>query len=155
MNQSAVSKRTLLLNVSSLQPFVLLASAACKKRVPSIGGITLKGTKPKYSEGNLSQCHFAQHKPHMDWHGWDKRLRGYRSAINHPSHCKIDVTIYKSGLEICRLYVTKTSPLTELIVVCFEINIKHTNQLHGQNAEFILYLVVLNVTTRPYRVLIP
>jgi len=23
--------------------------------------------KPKYTENNLSQCHFAHNKPHMDW----------------------------------------------------------------------------------------
>jgi len=27
------------------------------------------GRKPKYSEENLSQCHLAQHMPHVDWSG--------------------------------------------------------------------------------------
>jgi hypothetical protein len=30
------------------------------------GGMILTGEKPKNSKKNLSQCHFAHHKSHMD-----------------------------------------------------------------------------------------
>ena len=38
--------------------------------------------KPKYSERNLSQCHFVHHTPQMDWHRIEKGLRVERLATN-------------------------------------------------------------------------
>jgi hypothetical protein len=75
--------------------------------------------KPKYSEKNLSHCHFVPHKSHTDWPGIEPGCNmnyiyifsSYR-AVNTP------------------LSVMKTSQLmlySEIIAVCSEIHTEHIN----------------------------
>jgi hypothetical protein len=42
--------------------------------------------KVKYSERNLSHCHSAHHKFHMDCPGLNRGLQSYRLLTNLPSH---------------------------------------------------------------------
>jgi hypothetical protein len=44
------------------------------------------GSKPKYSEENLSKSHFSHHKSHMYRLGIETWLCGEKRAANIPSH---------------------------------------------------------------------
>jgi hypothetical protein len=42
--------------------------------------------KPQYSDKNLSQCHFVNHKSHMDWPGIEIRPPQWSPTTNRLSH---------------------------------------------------------------------
>jgi hypothetical protein len=46
--------------------------------------------KPKYSETNLSQCHFVHHKSHRDWPGSEPSLLCERPATTRLSHVTVN-----------------------------------------------------------------
>jgi len=55
----------------------LAVNTVSQPRTPDLGNKTDQA-KPKYSEQNMSQCHFDHQKSHTDWSGIEPSLQGAR-----------------------------------------------------------------------------
>ena len=85
----------------------------------------------QYREKNQIQCHFVQHKSHLELNlavRSEKRLRW--TWIQLVPHSKHSVSIIKTNQLM--LY-------REIISVCSVIRTEHTNTPFGQNVEFLFY----------------